>query len=171
MKAQYIRAMDGLSRLCLTVSATCLVVMTVIIPWGVFTRYVLNCGSEWPEPMAILLMIVFSFFSASVCYRDGLHISVMAVPDAVSPRVRFALGLLAEASMVVISLFMLVWGIELVKITWNQVIAEFPIVSVGLTYLPIPVGGTITLLFIIERLWKGEVFPTPAEGGLASAHE
>jgi TRAP-type C4-dicarboxylate transport system permease small subunit len=171
MKAQYSRAMDGLSRLCLAISATCLVVMTVIIPWGVFTRYVLNRGSEWPEPMAILLMIVFTFFAASVCYRDGMHISVMALPDAVSPRARFMLGLLAEAGMVVINIFMLIWGIELVKVTWNQVIAEFPIVSVGLTYLPVPIGGFITLLFIIERLWSGTVFPKPAEGSLASAHE
>ena len=61
MKAQYIRAMDHLHRLCLVVSVVCLVIMTVIVPWGVFTRYVLNSGSHWPEPMAILLMIIFSF--------------------------------------------------------------------------------------------------------------
>lgn len=171
MKAQYIRAMDGLHRLCLILSAICLVVMTLIIPWGVFTRYVLNRGSEWPEPMAILLMIVFAFFAACVCYRDGLHIAVMALPDAVSPPVRLALGWIAEAGMVAINLFMLIWGIELVKITWNQVIAEFPIVSVGLTYLPVPIGGAITILFIIERLWTGSVFPKPRDGGLAQAHE
>jgi TRAP-type C4-dicarboxylate transport system permease small subunit len=171
MKAQYIRAMDGLHRLCLVVSALCLVIMTLIIPWGVFTRYVLNRGSEWPEPMAILLMIVFAFFAAAVCYRDGLHISVMALPDLVSPAARFALGLIAEAGMVVINMFMLIWGVELVKVTWNQVIAEFPILSVGVSYLPVPIGGAITLLFIIERLWQGKVFPRPADGGLAQAHE
>ena len=27
--------------------------------------------------------------------------------------------------------------------------------SVGVTYLPIPLGGLFTLLFIIERLWLG----------------
>ena len=36
--------------------------------------------------------------------------------------------------MIVINLFMLIWGIELVQTTWHQVIAEFPILSVGLTY-------------------------------------
>ena len=34
-------------------------------------------------------------------------------------------------------------------------IAEFPTLRVGLTYLPIPLGGLFTLLFIIERLWVG----------------
>jgi TRAP-type C4-dicarboxylate transport system permease small subunit len=168
-KQKYIAAMDVLHKACVFISASCLVIMTVIIPWGVFTRYVLGFGSSWPEPMAILLMIVFTFFSASACYRDGLHIAVMAVADMVSPGARRLLGLLAEVSMVSINLFMLIWGYELVLTTWHQVIGEFPLVTAGVTYLPIPVGGTITLLFVIERLWKGEVFPTPAGATLGSS--
>jgi len=31
-----------------------------------------------------------------------------------------------------------------------------PELSVGVTYLPIPAAGAITLLFVIERLWLGE---------------
>ena len=34
--------------------------------------------------------------------------------------------------------------------------AEFPGVSQGLVYLPIPLGGFLTLLFIIERVWVGD---------------
>jgi TRAP-type C4-dicarboxylate transport system permease small subunit len=163
MKEQYIAVMDVLHKVCIFISAVCLVTMTIIIPWGVFTRYVLGFGSSWPEPMAILLMIIFTFFSASACYRDGLHIAVMALPDAVSPAIRRLLGYLAEISMIAINLFMLNWGVELVHTTWHQVIGEFPIVTAGITYMPIPIGGTITLLFVIERLWKGIVFPK-AEG-------
>jgi TRAP-type C4-dicarboxylate transport system permease small subunit len=43
-----------------------------------------------------------------------------------------------------------------VRTTFHQVIAEFPVLSVGLTYAPLPLAGFITLLFIIERLWVGE---------------
>ena len=52
MKAQYIRAMDAIHRACLFVAGSCLVVITLIIPYGVFTRYVLNSArrgpSRWP---------------------------------------------------------------------------------------------------------------------------
>ncbi len=51
---------------------------------------------------------------------------------------------------------MLVWGARLVRTTWHQVIAEFPLLSVGVTYLPLPLAGFLTLLFIIERVWIGE---------------
>ena len=47
-------------------------------------------------------------------------------------------------------------ALELVRTTLHQVIAEFPLLSVGLTYSPVPVGGFITLLFIVERLWIGD---------------
>jgi TRAP-type C4-dicarboxylate transport system permease small subunit len=75
--------------------------------------------------------------------------------DAVGPTARKWLLLLADICMIATALFMVVYGTQLVQITWNQTIAEFPKLSVGLTYLPIPLGGLFTLLFIIERLWVG----------------
>jgi TRAP-type C4-dicarboxylate transport system permease small subunit len=159
MRASYFAAMDALHRACLFVAGASLVVITLIIPWGVFTRYVLNSAASWPEPLAVLLMIVLSFLSAIVCYREHLHISVMMMPNLLTGASRVALGWLIEACMLVTNLFLLWYGINLVKVTWNQSIAEFPIVSVGVSYLPVPIGGLITILFVIERLMKGTLFP------------
>ena len=39
------------------------------------------------------------------------------------------------------NLFMLWYGIKLVQAIWYQSIAEFPLVSVGVSYLPVPIGG------------------------------
>ena len=80
MKEKYVQAMDVLHRFCMIVAGFCLVAITLIIPWGVFTRYVLNSASSWPEPMAVLLMIWFSFLSAALCYRENLHIGVAVIP-------------------------------------------------------------------------------------------
>jgi TRAP-type C4-dicarboxylate transport system permease small subunit len=162
MKAQYFRAMDVIHRACVAISGACLVVITLIIPWGVFTRYVLNSAASWPEPMAILLMIVFSFLAAAVCYRDYLHIGVQMIPMWFEGPVRTALGWAIEIGMIATNLFMLWWGTKLVAATWHQAIADFPLLSAGLTYLPIPIGGAITTLFVIERLWKGVLFLEPA---------
>jgi TRAP-type C4-dicarboxylate transport system permease small subunit len=62
----------------------------------------------------------------------------------------------ADVGMGIIGLFMIRWGVLLVQATWYNTIAEFPELSVGVTYLPIPAAGLITLLFVIERLWCGE---------------
>ena len=80
MKAQYIRAMDAIHQACLFVAGCCLVIIVVIIPYGVFCRYALNSAASWPEPVAVLLMIILSFLSAVVCYREYLHIGVGVLP-------------------------------------------------------------------------------------------
>jgi TRAP-type C4-dicarboxylate transport system permease small subunit len=75
--------------------------------------------------------------------------------DLLPPVARRLVDLIAEGLMALVSIFMVVWGARLVAATWQQVIAEFPFLSVGATYLPIPIGGAVTLLFIIERLLIG----------------
>jgi TRAP-type C4-dicarboxylate transport system permease small subunit len=158
MKEQYVRAMDAVNAACLFVAGTCLVVITIIVPYGVFTRYVLNSAASWPEPMAVLLMIVLSFLSAVVSYREHLHIGVGLLPAFLKEPAKSVLGALLEICMLATNLFMVVWGIKLVQATWYQSIAEFPIVTAGITYLPIPVGGALTVLFVIERFLTRDFF-------------
>ena len=113
MKAHYTRAMEALHRACLFVAGACLVIITIIIPWGVFTRYVLNSAASWPEPMAVLLMIVLSFFSAIVCYREYLHIGVGVLPAFLTGASRTVLGMIIEVCMLATNLFMLWYGVKL----------------------------------------------------------
>ena len=161
MIARYIQAMDALHRACLLIASGCLVIITLIIPYGGFTRYVLNSAASWPEPIATLLMIVMSFFAAIVCYREYLHIGVGVLPTYLKEPYKSYLGWFLEISMLATNIFMLVWGIKLVQTTWYQWIAELPAMSVGISYAPIPLGGGITILFIIERLLTQKFFQEP----------
>jgi TRAP-type C4-dicarboxylate transport system permease small subunit len=162
MKQHYIRAMDAVHAGCLFVAGACIVLITIIVPYGVFTRYVLNSAASWPEPMAVLLMIVLSFLSAVVCYREHLHIGVGILPALLKEPAKSLLGWFLEICMLTTNLFMVVWGVRLVQTTWYQSIAEFPIATAGMTYLPIPVGGALTALFVIERLLTQRFFQEPA---------
>lgn len=169
MRGGYRSAMDALYLVCVSVAGLGLVLITLIIPWGVYTRYVLNRGSAWPEPLSILLMIVFTFLGAAAVYRANAHIAVTLLTDRLPAALARPAALLVDALMALLSLFMVVWGLSLVRATWGQVIAEFPFLSVGVTYLPLPVGSLITLAFIVERVWLGPpppdslVFREPAE--------
>jgi TRAP-type C4-dicarboxylate transport system permease small subunit len=156
MKAAYAQAMERLYLACIVVSGASLVIITLIIPYGVVMRYVVNAPASWPEPASVLLMIVFSFLGGAAVYRANVHIAVRALLDAVDERKRAVLRRLVDVAMALTCLFMVLWGLQLVHATWHQVIAEFPVLSVGLTYAPLPLGGVFTLLFIVERVWVGE---------------
>jgi TRAP-type C4-dicarboxylate transport system permease small subunit len=161
------KAMDALYLACALIASVALVLISAVIPWGVYTRYVINRAASWPEPMAILLTIVLTFFGAAACYRANVHMRVAVLSHILPPLGKRLLDLLVELLMGLISLFMVIWGIGLVEATWYQVIAEFPTLSVGVTYLPIPIGGAITLLFVLERLLIGAppTDPIVAHGG------
>jgi TRAP-type C4-dicarboxylate transport system permease small subunit len=53
-------------------------------------------------------------------------------------------------------LFMVYYGIQLCIATRYSTMAEFPAVSQALVYLPIPVAGLLTFLFLVERIWVGD---------------
>ena len=158
--------MDGLYFVCAAVAGSALVVIALIVPWGVYTRYVLDSAASWPEPMAILLSIVLTFFGAAVCYRCGVHMRVTALRDIMPVWGQRLFDFLAEGLLALVALFMVVWGARLCAATWDQAIAEFPTLAVGVTYLPIPIGGAVTLLFVIERMLIG---PPPQTDWRAAA--
>ena len=155
MAASFRRAMDGLYLLCVIIGCTALVLISAVIPWAVFTRYVLNSAASWPEPLAVLLTIVLTFIGAAAAYRLNLHMNVSYFADKLPAPYRGLLDLLVQLLMALIALFMIIWGAQLVEVTWYNTIADFPFLSVGVTYLPIPIGGVCLLLFIIERIFLG----------------
>jgi TRAP-type C4-dicarboxylate transport system permease small subunit len=170
MKPALRRLMDALYAACVAIAGAALVLISAVIPWAVYTRYVLNRAASWPEPMAVLLMIVLTFFGAAACYRAGLHMRMSFFVSLLPPRPQRAMALLVELLMALIALFMVDWGAKLVAATWQNSIADFPALSVGVTYLPIPLGGAILFLFVVERLLLGPP-PTPAAERDAAAFD
>lgn len=154
-KARYRQAMEALYLACIVLSGAALVVITLIIPLGVFMRYVMNRPLSWPEPASVLMMVMFSFLGGAAVYRANVHIAVEALVKNVGSGTRRVLLGAADLCMIAISLFMLAYGAHLCQQLWHQSIAEFPGLPVGLTYMPIPIGGLFTLAFIVERLWVG----------------
>ena len=155
-KLSYQRAMERLYIVCIVMSGIALVVITLIIPFGVFMRYAMNKPIGWPEPAAVIMMIVFSFVGGAAVYRANVHIAVEALLKAVKPALRAAMEWGVTACMAATAGFMLVEGARLCWIVKGSSMAEFPGVSQGLVYLPIPVAGFLTLLFIVEKVWVGE---------------
>lgn len=159
MKSSYVRAMERLYMGCIVLSAASLLLITLAVPYGVFMRYVVNSPASWPEPFAVLMMVLFTFVGGAAVYRAQVHIAVQAVLGAVGDAARRRMLFAVDLILFAMCVFMVAYGALLVRATWASSIAEFPGLSVGITYLPIPVGAFITLLFVIERLWAGEPPP------------
>ena len=161
MEPAYLRLMDRLYLACVWAAGAAITIMCAIIPWGVFTRYLLGTGSSWPEPIAILLMMVFTFIGAAAAYRANAHIAVTMLTD-VLPRTLQALAeVVVDLLMALACAFVAWYGARLALETMGQSVAELPWLPVGVTYAALPIGSLVTLLFVLERRLYGPQHERP----------
>ena len=139
------------SRLLIGIAATGLVVMTAIIGWQVIGRYILSSSPSWTEQAAQVLMIWFAFLAAAAGVREGFHIRIVALEEALPPRARRIMQAVAAVVVAACGLAMLVMGGELVARTWSHTIPSLGL-SRGLAYLGLPISGALIFVFAIEKL-------------------
>ncbi|MEJ8325044.1 TRAP transporter small permease [Kosakonia sacchari] len=161
MAERYSLLMDILYRISMWIAGLALLIMVAIIPVGIFARYVMNSALSWPEPVAIICMVTFTFIGAAVSYRAGSHIAVSMVTDRLSEPLRKVCFVFADLILLAISVFILWYSTALCAELWEQPVAEFPLFTAGESYLPLPVGSAITILFIIEKMLFGAQYHRP----------
>lgn len=128
-----------------------LIVMSAIIGWQVFARYVLNASPAWAEQAALLLMIWYVLFAAAAGVREQFHIRITVFADALPEGGRKAAALAAHSAVALFGAAMVWWGSELVHATWSHVIPTLGLPR-GMAYLPIPAAGLLIVAFSLEHV-------------------
>lgn len=149
--------MDVVYWLCIWIAGLSMVVMTVIIPAQVVARKWLGSGLSWPEPLALMCMIIFTFIGAAAAYRAGAHIAVTMLTDRIPPKLQFIFARIVDLLMALVALFVIWYGTDRVLFFMGtgQTLSDFTQIQVSWTYLPLPIGSAATLLFIIETFFFG----------------
>src|ERR1700741_4663688 len=100
MRETYRRLMQGLYLGCIVLSGLGMVAITLMIPAGVFMRYVMNDPLQWPEPASVIMMVFFSFVGGAAAYRANAQIAVEALIRAVPPGAATAMRWGVHACMI-----------------------------------------------------------------------
>lgn len=140
------RVLDALAWLCMLVAGVMLVALIAIFGWLVFGRYVLNDTPTWVEQVSLLLVVYIAFLGGAVGIREGTHLSIDFVREALPPRIHHALCLLADAALVVFAGFMTWQGWGLVLANTRRAI---PMIHMSESWraLPLVICGVLVLLF------------------------
>src|ERR1700761_9409631 len=93
------KAMDCLYYACVVVGCIAMVMISAIIPWAVFTRYVLNSAASWPEATAVLLTILLTFIGAAAGYRYHVHMNLSFFVDMLPPPLKALVNVLVQLLM------------------------------------------------------------------------
>jgi len=149
--------MDKVYLLCIWTAGLSVCIMTTIIPIQVVARKWFNSGLSWPEPTALICMIVFTFIGAAAAYRAGSHIAVTVLTDRLPEKQQKKFKCIVDGLMALVAIFVIYYGIDriLFFMLTGQTLPDFPALKVFWTYVPLPLGSFLTLLFIIESMLFG----------------
>ncbi|MCU0883021.1 MAG: TRAP transporter small permease [Hyphomonadaceae bacterium] len=132
----------ALSRFSVAFSALGLVAMTAIIGWQVFGRFILGESPAWSEQAALVLMVWYVTIAAAVGVREGFHIRLTALVDALPAPATKVIGIAAHAVVLGFGAMLALYGAELVARTWGHAIPSLPVPR-GFAYLPLPIAGAM----------------------------
>lgn len=151
MKHNLAKVTHFAAELLLRIAAFGLVLMTVIVGWQVFGRYVLNSSPSWSEQAALTLMIWYVLLAAAAGVREGFHIRIVALEEAVGPNAKRGMRMVQDLIVASCGIAMTIWGGELVIRTWEHIIPSLGLPR-GLAYLALPISGVLIALFSLERM-------------------
>ena len=140
-----------LNTLALYLAGVGLVVMTIIVGWQVFCRYVLNDSPSWTEPGAVMLMSWFIFLGAAVGVRENNHMGFDVLLYVVPTSGKKWLRMISDVVIFAFGVGMVWYGASLVRLTWNTTLPALGI-SGGWDYVPLFIGGALITLFALERI-------------------
>ena len=142
---------DRMADLLVKIAAAGLLVVTAIIGWQVFGRYILNSSPSWTEQASLLLMIWYVFLAAAAGVWERFHIRIEILEQSWTEANRRRLRIAIHALVAMMGLALLAYGAIL---AWDVRVHVIP--SLGISrawaYVVIPFAGLLIALFSLARI-------------------
>ena len=150
MKKANASLLDILTRLAHGFVVLLMIVMSIVIGYQVFGRFVLNDTPSWTEQLATNLMIWLALLGGAVVAREDRHIALTIVLNRLGPRERNVLKGTLELLISGFGLLMVWYGSEMALIVRNWTIPTLG-VSRAFDYYAFPVAGALIAAFAATR--------------------
>jgi TRAP-type transport system small permease protein len=128
--------------------------MVVLVVGNVFCRYVLNASLIWAEELAQYLMVWMVFLGAGLGFRQGRHVAVEMLQDALPGRMGWILRWLVLVISALFLAILVVLGIRYAAFAAGQETPALQI-SAAIPYSAVPVGAA---LFLFHLLFTARAF-------------
>lgn len=133
-------------------NAAAMAVLTLLVIWQVFTRYILNSPSTWSEELAAYMFAWVTVFGAAYVFGKREHMNIPVVVEHFSLRNQNSLQILAETLNLIFALTIMVYGgYEITKLTMGQMSSSLPL-QMGYFYMCIPISGIFIALYSVLNI-------------------
>lgn len=130
-------------------------ILTVIVLYAVFMRYVLNLAPTWSEEIARYIMVWMALLGMSIALRQGRHIGLSTLVEQIFGKYTRHVFFIADLFILAFLITVLISGVSMAQFVARQR-APSTNIRMWIPYLAVPVGAVLmileTLILILEKL-------------------
>jgi len=145
------KALTSLQRLCLWIAVVALIIMTAIIGWQVFGRFVLNDTPKWTEQLAGVLMVYLTMFGAAAAILDDGLIALDIFRNRMQDTAQRWLTMVCELLIFLFAAVFVVYGAQMALLVTQWFIPTLGVPR-SVLYAAFPIAGGVMLIFSGVRL-------------------
>lgn len=146
---RYSRVLNGIEKCLCIISMMLLSIMTLLMCYQVFMRYVLSNAPSWCEELIRYLFIYLTMLGSAVATRKGKHLAVDVVIGILPKEKAARCKIIFSVCILAFLLLLLVYGMQLVFNTMNTISTSLK-VPMGYFYAALPLGTFFIMMATVE---------------------
>ena len=129
-----------------------MVVLSIDLLLGVFSRYVLVRTFTWYDEIARGCFVWLTFLGAAVGVKRQAHFRLHIIVDRLSPRLRRAVVIILPLVVIIFAAVLIQQGLVFLELGRFQ---QTPVMGLpkAYIYVAIPIGGALMILYSLGPLW------------------
>ncbi len=140
-----------LEKIFIFLSSVGLCLMTIIIAWQIFGRYVLDHSPAWSTALSMLLMVYIVLLMIAVGVRHRFHLRLWIGLDFLGEPYKRYLMIFNYFLVLLFGIYLLIYGINLFILTHQQILAILSI-SRSVNYVSLIISGFGIVVFSLEHI-------------------
>ncbi len=159
-----IRFLDRLERVVTAVTAGILGLLTLVVGWQVFARYVLQSGQFWAEEFCLVAMMWAALLGAAACLWTDSHVRVTFTVSLFPAKLRRWILALMDVIVLWFAFIFFKESLFLIQRTMGGQMSALRI-PIGTTYFILPLSALLMVVFTVARGIKRFASHAPNTGG------
>lgn len=135
-------------------TGTLLVVMTLLVLYQVFTRYVLNSPAGFTEELVRYFLVWTGFIGAAYAFSNRHHMALTFVRDRFSPGKRKVLMVAIDVLVLVFALLVMTVGGVRLAISASEDYSALLGISRAVVYAVAPAAGLAIMVAQLLNIWQ-----------------
>lgn len=156
-----------LAKLLAGIATILLSVMTILVLYQVFTRYILNSPAAFTEELVRYFLIWTGFIGAAYAFLTRQHMSLVLILDKLTPAKRRMLMAVIDILILVFAIFVITIGGFKLAMSARKVYSALLGIPRSLVYAMAPISGIFIVIAQFINIYE-DITGNTIEGGSES---